>query len=157
MAALGLTGWLLSGCQSAAVPPPRAIQLEQQWVLEPGDRVAGHEVTGSLGDVSIQLEGHSLYAPFTGQVAPATQPGCVIYATPDVPAYLFRLCGLAQPALGAVAAGQPLGSGDYLHFATMRRQPSGTWTIVEPSTDILERAIDPKADRSIASQSVDQP
>ncbi|MEM8810852.1 MAG: hypothetical protein AAGF01_32990 [Cyanobacteria bacterium P01_G01_bin.38] len=109
-------------------------------------------VVGSLGDVSIQLSGHKLYAPFIGKIEPATQPHCVIYSTPEVPAYLFRFCGLNRPTLGKINSGQPIGSGDYLQFATMRRQPDGTWTIVEPSTGILERAIDPTGHHNTVSQ-----
>ncbi|MEL7314846.1 MAG: hypothetical protein AAFN08_07835 [Cyanobacteria bacterium J06559_3] len=107
---------------------------------------------GSLGDVSIQLSGHKLYAPFIGKVEPAIQPHCVIYSTPEVPAYLFRFCGINRPTLGKIHSGQSIGSGDYLQFATMRRQPEGTWTIVEPSTGILERAIDPTGHPNTASQ-----
>lgn len=150
---LGMIGWLsLSSCQTPAVFPPRVVHLEQTWELAPGDQIAGHLVVGSLGDVSIQLGGDRLYAPFAGKVEPATQPHCVIYSTPEVPAYLFRFCGLNRPTLGKIDPGQSIGSGDYLQFATMRRQPDGTWTIVEPSTGILERAIDPTGHHNTARQ-----
>ncbi|NEP19710.1 MAG: hypothetical protein F6J97_22945 [Leptolyngbya sp. SIO4C1] len=135
----------LASCQPAASPSARVINLQQQWELEPGDIIAGRLVTGSLGDVSIALEGRKLYAPFDGDIEPATQPHCVIYSTPEVPAYLFRFCGLRRLQLGPIRAGQTIGSADHLQFATMRRQPDGTWIIVEPSTGILERAIQPAA------------
>ncbi|MEO1402769.1 MAG: hypothetical protein AAFV72_16185 [Cyanobacteria bacterium J06635_1] len=134
----------LGGCQTAAEIAPRKINLQQAWELEPGDQVAGHLVTGSLGDISIDLGGKKVYAPFIGKLEPAIQPHCVIYSTPEVPAYLFRFCGLKRSPVGNIKAGQSLGAGSYLQFATMRRQPDGTWIIVEPSTGVLERAIDPK-------------
>jgi hypothetical protein len=135
---------LFTACQPSQPPATRVLNIQQEWELEPGEKIANHLVTGSLGDVSIELQGSSVYAPFDGEVAPATQSHCVIYSTPDVPAYLFRLCGLHQPRLGTLTAGQRMGSGDYLQFATMRRQPDGTWIIVEPSTGILERTLDPQ-------------
>ncbi|MEM8806625.1 MAG: hypothetical protein AAGF01_11415 [Cyanobacteria bacterium P01_G01_bin.38] len=140
----------LGGCQTSAEIAPRKINLQQEWELEPGDQVAGRLVTGSLGDISIDLGGQKLYAPFVGKLEPATQPHCVIYSTPEVPAYLFRFCGLKRAPLGKIKAGQSLGAGSYLQFATMRRQPDGTWIIVEPSTGVLERAIDPKG-RQVAN------
>lgn len=136
-----LIGLLLSSCQPGSSPPQRVVNIQQKWELEPGDRIANHLVIGSLGDISIQLKRQPLRAPFIGKVEPSTVEQCVIYSTPEVPAYLFRFCGLRRPRLGNVKAGQPIGSGSHLQFATLRRQPDGTWIIVEPSTGILERAI----------------
>lgn len=134
---------LLSGCRQPQARPARVVNLQQTWELEPGDEVGGRVVTGGLGDVTIQLAGSKFHAPFDGEIEPAEQASCAIYSTPEVPAYLFRLCGLTGTRFGSVRAGQSLGSGDYLNFATLRRQPSGTWIIVEPSTGILERALSP--------------
>jgi hypothetical protein len=58
-----------------------------------------------------------------------------------VPAYLFRLCGLNKPHLGAVSQGDVIGSGKLLLFAALRKQPNGTWAIVEPAKGILERTL----------------
>jgi hypothetical protein len=135
----------LTGCQPPSQPAPRVLNLQQQWELEPGDTIAGHLITGGLGDISIDLQGQRLYAPFAGDLEPTPQPQCVIYSTPEVPAYLFRFCGLRHPRLGTLKAGQVIGSGRYLQFATLRRQPEGTWIIVEPSTGILEQALNPNA------------
>ncbi len=134
-------GLLLSSCQSQATPPKRVINIQQQWELEPGDKIADHLVVGSLGDISIQLKHQPLRAPFPGKVEPSTFAQCVIYSTPEVPAYLFRFCGLQRPRLGNIKAGQTMGGGRHIQFATLRRQPDGTWIIVEPSTGVLERAI----------------
>ncbi len=138
-------GILLSSCQSQTIPPKRVINIQQQWELEPGDLIADHLVVGSLGDISIQLKRQPLRAPFPGKVEPSTFAQCVIYSTPEVPAYLFRFCGLQHPRFGLVKAGQTIGGGSHVQFATLRRQPDGTWIIVEPSTGILERAISNKS------------
>ncbi len=134
-------GLILSSCQSQAIPPQRVINIQQQWELEPGDLIGDHLVVGSLGDISIQLKHQSLRAPFPGKVEPSTFDQCVIYSTPEVPAYLFRFCGLRRPRFGPIKAGQSIGGGSHVQFATLRRQPDGTWIIVEPSTGVLERAI----------------
>ena len=136
-----LWGLTLSSCQSPNLPPQRAINIQQQWELEPGDQIGEHLVVGSLGDISIQLKHQSLRVPFPGKVEPSTIEQCVIYSTPEVPAYLFRFCGLQRPKFGPVKTGQKMGRGKQIQFATLRRQPDGTWIIVEPSTGVLERAI----------------
>lgn len=136
-----LLGLAVSSCQTATIPPKRVINIHQEWELEPGDLIGEHLVVGSLGDISIQLKRQPLRAPFLGELEPSTIEQCVIYSTPEVPAYLFRFCGLRRPRFGHVDAGQIIGSGSYIQFATLRRQPDGTWIIVEPSTGILERAI----------------
>lgn len=125
---------------SEAKVPPRNIAIHQNWSLQPGSEVGGYSVVGSLGDVSIELEGNSVRAPFDGQIQP-TEHECVAFTSPEVPAYLFRLCGIKRPRLGPVAAGQVIGRGDVLQFAAMRRQPDGTWAMVEPAVDVLERTV----------------
>ena len=134
---------LLSSCVGSAVPQPRAITLKQQWVLNPGDRIAGSLVSGSLGDISISLEnGTQVKAPFDGLLEPSELDGCDFYSTPDIPAYLFRLCGLRRPQYGDIRAGQRMGKGTHVSFATLRKQPDGTWIIVEPARGVLEKAIE---------------
>ncbi len=144
LAALTLLVWV-SGCQPPNPAPTRSLNIQQSWELNPGDKIGERTVTGSLGDVSIDLGGARLYAPFSGKVEPAPEDHCVIYSTAEIPAYLFRFCGLRRPRFGPIRSGQAIGAGAYLQFATLRRQPDGTWIIVEPSTGVLERAIDPDA------------
>lgn len=131
---------LTAGCAQQPEIPPRAIQLHQQWILQPGAEVAGFKVSGGLGDISIELEGKTVRAPFDGKVQP-NQADCVVYSSAEVPAYLFRLCGLKRPQLGYLQAGDVIGSGQALQFAALRRQPDGSWAIVEPALDLLERTI----------------
>lgn len=136
---------LLSGCRiTTKAPQPRALQVQQTWELQPGSQVAGYPVVAGLGDISIHLQGQPARAPFAGEVEPLAQERCVVFSSAEVPAYLFRLCGLNRPRLGRVKAGQKIGSGQYLHVATLRRQPDGTWVMVEPANSILERILQPQ-------------
>ncbi|MBE9110235.1 hypothetical protein IQ273_12515 [Nodosilinea sp. LEGE 07298] len=132
----------LTSCRNLAPVVPRQIVLKQSWEIESGDRVAGQLVTGSLGDISVRLRGTRLRAPFAGQVELAAKGfHCIYFSTPEVPAYLFRYCGVRQPRLGMVQAGEVMGHGRQIHFATLRRQPDGAWAIVEPSDRVLEQSL----------------
>lgn len=151
--AIGLcTGCLCTSCSTPvtlpitlpqpAAEPPRTIKIQQTWQLQPGDYIGEYQISAGLGDLSIELNGHKVYAPFEGRVEPNIRD-CVLFSSPEVPAYLFRMCGLKQPRTGTVKQGTPIGSGKYLHFATLRKLPEGTWTIVEPSRSILEKLLSP--------------
>ncbi len=132
----------LAACGRSAAVPPRDIQIHQSWALQPGSQVGNYRVVGGLGDISIELEGNALRAPFDGRIEPTKQlAACVAFSSPEVPAYLFRLCGVKRPRLGDVTAGQVIGHGDVIQFAAMRRQPDGTWALVEPAMDVLERTV----------------
>lgn len=130
----------LAACQSTPSVPQRHIALHQEWLLQPGSQVSGYRVVGGLGDISIELGGRSARAPFPGQVEP-TAPNCIAFSSPEVPGYLFRMCGLRRPQLGPIEAGHAIGKGEILQFAAMRRQPDGTWAMVEPAMDVLERTV----------------
>ncbi|NEQ45220.1 MAG: hypothetical protein F6K00_17330 [Leptolyngbya sp. SIOISBB] len=121
---------------------PRSVAIDQTWELTLGNMVEGFRVVAGLGDVTMYLRGARVRAPFDGDVQlSADGPDCIFFASPEVPAYLFRFCGLANPRAGVVKAGDSMGRAQYLHFTTMRRQPEGTWAIVEPSTHVLERSL----------------
>ncbi|MDA0265988.1 MAG: hypothetical protein O3A14_03285 [Cyanobacteria bacterium] len=130
----------LTACQPAPNVPHRNIALHQEWLLQPGSQVSGYRVVGGLGDISIELGGRSAHAPFPGQVEP-TDTDCIAFTSQEVPGYLFRLCGLRRPRLGPVEAGEVIGKGEILQFAAMRREPDGTWAMVEPAMDVLERTV----------------
>lgn len=136
--ALALLSFGCSRAPSADIAP--AIKLYQTWELQPGDTIGDRTVLGGLGDISLDLDGNSVYAPFDGRTQ-VDKHRCLIFSSPDVPAYLFRLCGLNKPHLGSVSQGTALGSGDLLQFAALRKQPNGTWAIVEPAKAILERTL----------------
>ncbi|PSB24840.1 hypothetical protein [Stenomitos frigidus] len=116
------------------------IKLYQTWELQPGDTIGDRPVLGGLGDISIALKGNNVYAPFDGQTQ-IDQHRCLVFSSADVPAYLFRLCGLDNPQTGEVSQGDTIGKGDLLQFAALRKQPNGTWAIVEPAKAILERTL----------------
>ena len=137
---LGLLALLLTACSRPADEPVRVLQIQQQWQLQPGDLIAGHRVMGSLGDISIELNGDAVYAPVDGRIQP-NKANCVVFEGAEIPAYVFRLCGLDRPKLGIVQQGDAIGSGDALQFATLRRQPDGKWAMVEPSVQILEQTL----------------
>ena len=134
------TLWL-SSCSAHSAPAPRNINIQQQWTLNPGDDIAGYPVAGSLGDISLRIDGAKVIAPFDGEVELSEIDGCALYSTPEIPAYVFRMCGLRQVNYGEIKADKRIGKGDYLSFATLRRQPDGTWVIVEPAKDVLEKSL----------------
>ena len=133
------------GCSSpGAAPGPRNVTLHQKWALQPGDRLGGYQVQSSLGDITVDLQGNRVFMPFDGQVQPAegSVDLCVILSSADVPAYLFRLCGLRRARLGDLAQGEPIGSGNTVAFATLRRQADGTWAMVEPAKEMIAQFLD---------------
>lgn len=142
---LWLLALVLGGCTTTEPAAVRDIPIQQDWQLEPGAVIGDHRIAGGLGDISIEIRGDRLYAPFDGELQPNTIDGCYVFSSPDVPAYLFRLCGLDRPRLGPVSQGTVLGSANFLGFATLRRQPDGHWTMVEPASDVLQRMLDPEA------------
>lgn len=136
-------GLLLTGCSQSS-EPARSLPIEQQWQLQPGDTIGGYPVVGGLGDISIELSGDSVYAPTDGRVQPIESNSiCVVFDAPEIPAYLFRLCGIRNPKLGEVQQGEAIGKADDLQFAALRRQPNGKWAMVEPSRQILEQTLKP--------------
>lgn len=132
---------LLPGCSTS---PNSAdlidLKLYQQWQLQPGSVIKGYSVVGGLGDIAIALNGQAVYAPFDGRVQKDPR-NCLIFSSPNVPAYLFRLCGVQNGQLGTHNQGDRIGFAFTVYIATLRKQPDGTWAIVEPSQPILERIL----------------
>lgn len=131
---------LLLGCNRGQLPE-RKVQIDQDWVLQAGSEVAGYAITSGLGDITLELGGDAVRMPFDGEVQ-AAESNCVMVSSPEVPAYLFRLCGMHKPKLGARSQGQTIGHAQQLVFATLRKQPSGTWAMVEPSTSLIEQLVE---------------
>ncbi|NJP10842.1 MAG: hypothetical protein HC866_16335 [Leptolyngbyaceae cyanobacterium RU_5_1] len=132
---------LLAGCiRSSDAENTITLKLYQNWQLQAGDSIGGYSVVAGLGDISVALNGKSVYAPFDGR-AQKDQRNCLIFSSPDVPAYLFRLCGVANLRLGSCSQGDILGNAAIVHIAALRKQPEGTWAIVEPSKPIIERIV----------------
>ncbi len=137
-----LTGMAVVGCSgSGESVAPRNVNYYQDWSLQPGDTLAGYPVQSGLGDISINLGGKALFMPFDGTVQPQQDKEdlCIVLSSPEVPAYLFRLCGVRQPRWGDRNQGDTIGSGDIVAFATLRRQADGTWAMVEPAKELIEQ------------------
>ncbi|MEM9978963.1 MAG: hypothetical protein AAF808_15155 [Cyanobacteria bacterium P01_D01_bin.2] len=126
---------LLTACQSA---PPRRIAVQQGWELQVGHQVGDYSISSGLGDITLELGGDAIHMPFEGKLQPMAN-GCVALTSSEVPAYLFRLCGIHRPAEGVRPQGHTIGRAEQLVFAALRKQPDGTWTLVEPATDLIEQ------------------
>lgn len=133
-----MLGLSLSSCDITSVP--RTLNLHQSWALSIGAEISGYSISSGLGDITLDMGGDMIYMPFNGTVEP-TDTGCVIVSSTDIPAYLFRLCGLTQIRLGARQQDQPMGRAQRLVFAMLRREPDGTWAVVEPSPKFIERLV----------------
>jgi len=134
----------LVGCAKEQIPT-REVTFYQSWQLQPGKSIGEVDVVSSLGDVSLALKGKSVYAPFQGTLS-RQNDRCLIFSSPELPAYLFRLCGLRLawfPPLGKgeLQEGDLIGTANILEFATLRKQPNGTWAFVEPSSDVVNRLL----------------
>lgn len=136
---LGIPLSLMGGC-SPSTPAPRILNLHQSWSLPIGTKIAGYQVSSSLGDISLALDGDVIRMPFNGTIEPTTMD-CILVSSDDVPAYLFRLCGLQRPKFGPRQTGQTIGRAHHLIFAMLRREPDGTWAMVEPSAKFIEQLL----------------
>ncbi len=144
----GLTGLMigsLTACQIVKTqpsPPDKllSIQIYQKWELQRGDRINNQTVVSALGDLAINLAGKPVYAPMSGE-AKLDRTGCVLFTGTELPAYLFRFCGINTPKLGVLRKGQTIGTANLLVFATFQKQQNGTWAFVEPSKAMIEQTL----------------
>ena len=131
----------IAGCTPKPVTEqPMDVPLYQNWELQPGDVVAGYPVTGGLGDLSVDVKGNTVYAPYPGRLQPH-KADCVVFSSADVPNYLLRLCGLKKPEFGVRQAGEAIGTADVLQFAVLNKRPDGLWALVEPSKQLLQQML----------------
>ncbi len=128
---------LLAACQSG-LPPSRTITIQQTWELQVGNQVGDYRISSGLGDITLELSGDSVQMPFDGKVQPMDEH-CLALTSPEVPAYLFRLCGINRPSLGKRSQGHAIGRAERLVFAAFRKEPDGTWALIEPATDLIEQ------------------
>ena len=126
---------LLASCP-AGPPPPRTITIQQTWELQVGHQVGDYRISSGLGDITLELEGNPVRMPFDGRVQ-SMDEHCIALTSPEVPAYLFRLCGISRPKLGQQLQGHTVGRAQQLGFATFLKEPDGTWTLIEPATDLI--------------------
>jgi len=131
----------LPGCDSQ--PPaevPRQFQLTQKWELQPGDTIAEHQVLGGLGDISIDLNGKPLYAPYNGRLQPHNSE-CAIFSSEEIAPYLLRICGLRAPKYGPRLRGESIATGNQVQLALLNKQANGQWAMVEPSREMIEQML----------------
>ena len=146
--ALVMLGVVSVGCTSVSPPQERRnLELEQQWQVQPGDTISGYPVMGSLGDISLAVNGHKIYAPLDGKLQPYNSK-CVVFSSEELPIYLFRFCGLKSPKWGQKRSGDLLGNAEMLNLAILNRRPNGKWAFVEPSTGIVEQILTPSFGQS---------
>lgn len=135
-----LTACQLTNTQPSSPAKPMSIQLYQKWELQRGDRINDQTVVSALGDLAIDMAGKSIYAPMSGETK-LERTGCVLFSGTELPAYLFRFCGINTPKLGALRKGQLIGTANLLVFATFLKQNNGTWAFVEPSKTMVEQIL----------------
>ena len=128
---------MVVACQSSP-PAPRTITIQQTWELQVGNHVGDYRISSGLGDITLDLRGDSVTMPFDGKVQPMDEH-CVALTSSEVPAYLFRLCGINRPSLGQRHQGHSIGRAQHLVFAAFRKEPDGTWALVEPATDLIQQ------------------
>ena len=128
----------------------KEIELKRSWGLHTGDSIFNHAIVGGLGGLSIETN-QAIYAPTDGLVygqfvfidngsLVKSQPNCILFVSPYMPAYLLQLCGLTQRNLGAVRQGQTVGKArGYLHVALLRQD--GQWVFVSPAKELLKRLL----------------
>ena len=128
---------LLAACQSGP-PSPRTITIQQTWDLQVSNQVGTYRISSGLGDITLELGGNPVQMPFDGKLQPMDEH-CIALTSPEVPAYLFRLCGINSPNLGQRSQGHTIGRAERLVFAAFRKEPDGTWALIEPATELIEQ------------------
>ena len=128
---------LLASCQSGP-PAPRNITIQQTWELQIVNQVGNYRISSGLGDITLELGGDPVRMPFDGKLQPMDDH-CLALTSPEVPAYLFRLCGINRPNLGQRSQGHTIGRAERLVFAAFRKEPDGTWALIEPATELIEQ------------------
>jgi hypothetical protein len=105
---LGIWGVVLSlilglfSCSSSVSVQPRKITLAQSWELESGDRIGGYLVTGSLGDISVQLGDGGYWLLIPAKLnQPPREPTAFTFPPPIFPPICFASAALATPVWGS--------------------------------------------------------
>ncbi len=144
--------------ESAARSPRtvREIELQNTWGVKAGDAIEKYFVASGLGDISLAMKGNVI-APLDGNIEEKFvlisdgslirgTSDCVIFSSPQMPAYLIKLCGLKSRNLDLVEGGKPIGkTNGYLHISLFSYRPhpdSGAmWVYVPPSPQLLESLV----------------
>lgn len=150
-------GYGLSEYKSGKFQPKlKQIEIQKVWQIQAGEYIAGHRVIGGLGDISLEYDG-SVKAPIDGVVDSefvlvtdddliAGTRDCVIFSSPQLPAYLLKICGLTERNIGPVDDGSPIGKTDgslHLSLLSFRKDANQTskWIYVSPSSKLIEQLV----------------
>ncbi|MBI1270507.1 hypothetical protein GC174_08745 [bacterium] len=117
-----------------------SIALAKSFDIDPNQAIgAGNvRVSGGLGDISLNLNGDSLYAPVEGELL-KSDGGCHLFISRVLPGYRIRLCGLGDLENKLYAEGERIGEFKTISVALLRREPTGNYVFVEPAGDFLRR------------------
>ena len=108
----------------------KEVEVTRDWEVQVGEKVAGYPIIGSLGDISIHVKGE-VFAPTDGRIEPnfllitensilKHPKNCILFFSPQTPAYLIRLCGLQQYRSGEIAQGRVMGrTNGYLNISLL--------------------------------------
>ncbi len=134
----------------------REIEVQQTWGVPAGAQIGKYRIASGLGDISLEMKGKS-FAPVDGWSEnefvlisqgnlQRNKDDCTIFSSPQIPAYLLKLCGLKHKNRGRIEQGEVLGKTDgYLHLSLLsyRKAESGraTWVYVSPATQLLESLV----------------
>ena len=148
--------WWESEATARSPHSVREIELQNTWGVKAGDSIEGYFIASGLGDISLAMKG-KVIAPIDGNVEEnfvlisdgsliRGPSDCIIFSSPQLPAYLIKLCGLASRNLEQVEGGKPIGkTNGYLHislFSYRPNQESGAiWVYVPPSPQLIESLV----------------
>lgn len=134
----------------------KQIEIKRVWQIQAGEYISGHRVIGGLGDISLEYDG-SVKAPVAGVVDSefvlvsdsdliAGTRDCVIFSSPQIPAYLLKICGLTERNIGPVDYDSPIGKADgslHLSLLSFRKDANQTsnWIYVSPSSKLIEQLV----------------
>lgn len=143
----------------ATVRSPRSvreIELQNTWEVKAGDSIEGYFIASGLGDISLAMKG-KVIAPIDGHLEEKFvlisdgrlirgTSDCVIFSSPQLPAYLIKLCGLASRNLERVERGKAIGkTNGYLHISLLSYRPNqengAIWVYVPPSPQLIESLV----------------
>jgi hypothetical protein len=137
-------------------PEVREIEVQQTWGIPAGAQIGKYFVASGLGDISLEIDGMT-FAPVDGWVEgefvsisqgnlQRNREDCVIFSSPQMPAYLLKLCGLQRKNLGNIKQGKEIGkTNGYLHISLLsyRKSENGkpVWMYVSPSPQLIESLV----------------
>ncbi|MDY6936283.1 MAG: hypothetical protein SWY16_01345 [Cyanobacteriota bacterium] len=148
--------WWEAESESRGPRSVREIELQNTWGVKAGESIDRYLVASGLGDISLAMKGKVL-APLDGNIEHKFvlisdgslirgTSDCVIFSSPQMPAYLIKLCGLASRNFNRIESGKPIGeTNGYLHISLFSYRPNpengATWVYVPPSPQLIQNLV----------------